>query len=112
MPNNFDIYMTFFQEEVPTKIKEEKQLSLSNCYASRLLTRKEKIFDNIKENEPIIYDFRKMSTLAEPKINPSNNNFFDMDYNNWFFKFENVEKKYIIYNPKKLSYKTNFLINI
>ena len=108
MPNNFDIYMKFFKEDIPTKIKEEKQLSLSNCYASRLLSRKEKIFDNIIENEPIIYDFRKMSTLSEPKINPHNNSFFYMDSNNWFFKFENVEKKDIIYNPKNYLMKEIF----
>ena len=106
-PDNFEIYKNFFNRDIPIKLKG--QFELSYCFSSRLLDKKEDDYDSqnyILEGEKSKNKLKKTITFEVKRKKVINFSSFGLNYDNCFSSFENLDKKYIIYNPK------NYLMKI
>ena len=103
-PDNFDNYVKFFENDIPHKLKGQNKST--SCFASRLLDKKEYDLENNINKEGDIHSLKKIN-IFNLEINKNTiKDVCRLTANNCFLPFENLEKKYIIYNPK------NYLIKI
>ena len=105
-PTNFDNYIDFFEKDIPIKLKGQNKLT--SCFSSRLLDKKEYDLENNTSKEGDNHPTKKANTF-NLELNTSNiKNIYSLTATNCFFSFENIEKKYIIYNPKNYLIKRVF----